>query len=76
MSARFPIYGELAEGQSWADVHFAVLTSGLRCSVDGVRVESTLSPDELEAARLERSVLLKVWVGPVQLNCLLRTRQR
>lgn len=62
---------ELAEGRTWADIHFAVLTAGLRweCSLDSVRSDSMLSPEELAVAVLEHTVLLKVWVGQVQLNC-------
>ncbi len=62
---------DFADGRTWADVHFAVLTSGLRweCSIDGVRSESMLSPEELAVAAAEHAVLLKVWVGHVQLNC-------
>jgi hypothetical protein len=62
---------DLAVGQSWADVHFALIESGLRweCSVDGVRVESLLSVEELSSQQAEHSLLLKVWVGPVQFNC-------
>lgn len=62
---------ELAEGRAWADVHFAVLTAGLRweCSVDNVQSDSMLSPDELAVAAVEHAVVLKVWVGQVQFNC-------
>ena len=62
---------ELVDGRTWADVHFAVLTSGLRweVSIDGVPFESMLSPDEHAVAAVEHAVLLKVWVGHVQLNC-------
>ena len=70
---------ELADGRTWADVHFAVLTSGLRweCSIDGSRSDSMLSTEELSVAAVEHSVLLKVWVGQVQINChYIHSRQR
>jgi hypothetical protein len=62
---------ELEDGRTWADIHFAVLTAGLRweCSLDGMRSDSMLSPEDLAVAVLEHAVLLKVWIGQLQLNC-------